>query len=94
VCGATEHPSPAHNQDEELVEHQQVIAARKTFQQEQQKQQQLEQQLSHSQNRLDLMQQQLHENGEPKAPQQLDQLRQQLAAKTSHYQQHKQCSME
>ena len=90
VCGATEHPSPAHNQDEELVEHQQVIAARKTFQQEQQKQQQLEQQLSHSQNRLDLVQQQLHENGEPKAPQQLDQLRQQLAAKTSHYQQQRQ----
>ncbi|RUO40254.1 AAA family ATPase [Idiomarina aquatica] len=87
VCGATEHPSPAHNQNEELVEHQQVIAARKTFQQEQQKQQQLEQQLSHSQNRLDLVQQQLHENGEPKAPQQLDQLRQQLAAKASHYQQ-------
>ena len=90
MCGATEHPSPAHNQDEELVEHQQVIAARKTFQQEQQKQQQLEQQLSHSQNRLDLMQQQLHENGEPKAPQQLAQLRQQLAAKTSHYQQQRQ----
>ncbi|RUO73678.1 AAA family ATPase [Idiomarina seosinensis] len=87
VCGSRQHPEPSLANEHEVIEHQQVIEAREAFQKQQLLQQNKEQELYQTQQKIELLEQQLQQLGKLESAEQLEQFEQQLSAQEHQQQQ-------